>query len=71
MAVESSGDISGLIAAWGNGDEQAFSSLMELIYPEMRRIARQHLGRRLAGDSLESAALANEAYLKLIRTRGT
>ena len=70
MAVERSGDISGLIAAWGNGDERALSRLMELVYPEMRRIARQHLGRRPAGDTLESAALANEAYLKFIRAGG-
>lgn len=70
MAVERSVDISGLIAAWGNGDERALSRLMELVYPEMRRIARQHLGRRPAGDTLESAALANEAYLKFIRAGG-
>ena len=41
-----------------------------LVYPEMRRIARQHLGRRPAGHTLESAALANEAYLKFIRAGG-
>jgi len=67
MAVEGSRDISGLIAAWGNGDERALSSLMPLVYPELRRIARQHLGRQQAGHTLESAALANEAYLKLVR----
>jgi RNA polymerase sigma factor (TIGR02999 family) len=66
MAVESSRDISGLIAAWGDGDEQALRSLMSAVYPELRRIARQHLGRRDAGETLESAALANEAYLKLV-----
>ena len=70
MAVERSGDISGLIAAWGNGDELALGRLMELVYPEMRRIARQHLGRRRGGETLESAALANEAYLKFIRAGG-
>lgn len=70
MAVEGSGDISGLLAAWGNGDEQALSRLMDVVYPEMRRIARQHLGRRPAGHTLESAALANEAYLKFIRAGG-
>jgi RNA polymerase sigma factor (TIGR02999 family) len=43
---------------------------MSLVYPELRRIARQHLGRRAAGHTLESAALANEAYLKLIRAGG-
>jgi RNA polymerase sigma-70 factor, ECF subfamily len=70
MTVEGPRDISGLIAAWGDGDEQALRSLMPVIYPELRRIARQHLGHRAAGHTLESAALANEAYLKLIRTGG-
>ena len=40
---------------------------MSLVYPELRRIARQHLDRRQPGHTLESAALANEAYLKLVR----
>ena len=35
-------DISGLIAAWGEGDEQVLRSLMPAVYPELRRIARQH-----------------------------
>jgi RNA polymerase sigma factor (TIGR02999 family) len=43
---------------------------MSSVYPEIRRIARQHLGRRPAGHTLESAALANEAYLKLTRSGG-
>ena len=46
------------------------ASLMSLVYPEMRRIARLQLGRRRAGHTLESAALANEAYLKLVRAGG-
>ncbi len=40
---------------------------MSRVYPEVRRIARKHLGRRPTGHTLESAALANEAYLKLTR----
>jgi len=70
MTVNGPEDINGLIAAWSNGDEEAFGRLMSLVYPELRRIARQHLSRRPAGHSLESAALANEAYLKLVRARG-
>jgi len=70
MAAGSSRDISGLIAAWGDGDEQALRSLMPVIYPELRRIARQHLGRHQPGQTWESAALANEAYLKLVRAGG-
>jgi len=70
MTAEGTRDISGLIAAWGDGDEQALRSLMPAVYPELRRIARRHLGRRQAGQTLESAALANEAYLKLNRAGG-
>jgi RNA polymerase sigma-70 factor (ECF subfamily) len=70
MTVDGPQDISGLIAAWGKGDEQALKSLISLVYPEVRRIARRHLGRRRPGSSLESAALANEAYLKLVRAGG-
>jgi RNA polymerase sigma factor (TIGR02999 family) len=44
--------------------------LTDLVYPELRRIARRNLDRRHAGDSLDSAALANEAYLKLVRAGG-
>jgi RNA polymerase sigma-70 factor (ECF subfamily) len=63
-------DISRLIAAWSGGDERALGELMPLLYPELRRIAGLHLRRWKPGHSLESAALANEAYLKLVRTGG-
>jgi len=70
MTAKGPRDISGLIAAWGDGDEQALRSLMSAVYPQLRRIARCHLGRRQAGQTLEPASLANEAYLKLIRAGG-
>jgi RNA polymerase sigma-70 factor (ECF subfamily) len=63
-------DITGLLVAWKDGDANAFDHLIGLLYPELRRIARQHLKRRRASLSLESAALANEAYLKLERAGG-
>lgn len=70
MPVSGPEDISGLLLAWSNGDEEALSALMSFVYPELRRIARQRLGRFAADHSLESAAVVNEAYLKLIRARG-
>ena len=63
-------NISALITAWGDGDEQALDDLVPLLYPQLRRIARRHLGRWRPGHTLESAALANEAYIKLIRAGG-
>src|SRR6478672_8484171 len=59
-----------MLAAWNGGDGHALDRLMEIAYPELRRVARQYLAGRHPGDSLESAALANEAYLKLVRSGG-
>ncbi len=70
MKLQSAQDISELLVAWGNGDKEALSGLISVVYPELRRIARQHLGHRAPDHTLESAALANEAYLKLVRARG-
>ena len=53
-----------------SGDDEALDRLMELVYPELRRIARRHLALRRGNESLESAAVANEAYLKLVRAGG-
>lgn len=70
MPAENLPDISGLLAAWSDGDPKALTGLIAAVYPEMRRIARQYLNRRSVDHTLQSAALANEAYLKLIRARG-
>ncbi len=72
MAMENKGlqDITGMLAAWKSGDADALDRLTDLVYPELRRIARRTLARRQAGDSLDSTALANEAYLKLVRAGG-
>ena len=63
-------DITALLAAWKSGHADALDRLTDLVYPELRRIARRTLARRHAGDSLDSAALANEAYIKLVRAGG-
>jgi RNA polymerase sigma-70 factor, ECF subfamily len=68
MTLAGSEDVTGLLAAWSEGNEEALSRLIPVVYPELRRIARVHLARR--DHTLESAALVNEAYLKLIRARG-
>ncbi len=63
-------DITGMLAAWNRGDPGSLDRLLDLLYPKLRRIAHRHLERRRPGESLESGALANEAYLKLVRAGG-
>jgi RNA polymerase sigma-70 factor, ECF subfamily len=70
MGTGGSEDITGLLVAWADGEEDALNDLMPMVYPELRRIARKHLARGLPAQSLESAALVHEAYLKLIRADG-
>lgn len=70
MGAASSHDLTGLLAAWNAGDEEALKRFISAAYPEMRRIARRQLERRDSNDSLQSAALINEAYLKLVRAGG-
>ena len=59
-----------MLAAWNAGDTHALDCVIEVVYPELRKIAHRYLARRRPGESLESAALANEAYLKLVRAGG-
>jgi len=70
MTAEGPQDISGLLAAWGKGDEAALNDLIPLVYQDLRGIARKHLGRRGPGQMVQSGTLAHEAYLKLVHARG-
>jgi len=70
MTAKDHHDITAMLAAWKDGSAKALDRVIDVIYPEMRRIARKHLARRRPGESLESAALANEAYLKLLHSGG-
>lgn len=67
MSGADQADITGLLAAWEGGNVGALDRLFDIVYPELRRVARRHLARAPVTGSLESAALANEAYLKLVR----
>lgn len=59
-------EVTQLLLAWRAGDEQALEQLMPLVYAELRRIARNYLRKERAGHSLQTAALVNEAYLRLL-----
>jgi RNA polymerase sigma factor (TIGR02999 family) len=59
--------INGLLADWGHGDQDARDALIPLVYEELRRIARYRLWHERPDHTLQSAALVNEAYLRLVR----
>jgi RNA polymerase sigma factor (TIGR02999 family) len=62
-------DITGMLVAWGKGDENALTDVIPLVYDDLRLIARRHL-RRSPAPLVQSGSLAHEAYLKLVNTRG-
>jgi RNA polymerase sigma factor (TIGR02999 family) len=64
-------EVTQLLVAWGNGDETALDRLMPLVYDELRRLARNYMKRERPGQTLQTTALVNEAYLKLVDQEGT
>jgi RNA polymerase sigma-70 factor (ECF subfamily) len=59
-------DISTLLCAWSNGDQTALERLTPLVYDELRRLARRYMRRERPGHSLQTTALVNEAYMRLV-----
>ncbi len=66
MAQPSVHEITRLLVAWGQGDQTALEKLMPLVYEELRRLARRHMNHQRPGHTLQTTALVNEAYLRLI-----
>ncbi len=61
-----SGDVTELLEAWNRGDEGAESTLLALVYAELRGLAIGHLRTERSDHTLEPAALIHEAYLRLV-----
>jgi len=59
-------DITQLLQAWSEGDPGSLEKLMPLVYEELRRMARHYMARERPGRTLQTTALVNEAYLKLV-----
>jgi RNA polymerase sigma-70 factor (ECF subfamily) len=60
------GQVSSLLRAWGDGDQGALEKLTPIVYEELRRLARRHMNGERPGHSLQTTALANEAYMRLV-----
>ena len=66
MQKPSSEEITGLLLAWGGGDREAFDRLVPLVYQELRQLAHRQMRRERSGDTFQTTALVNEAYLRLV-----
>ena len=59
-------DVTGLLRAWSGGDRNALDELTALVYEELHRLARRYLRSERPDHSLQTTALVNEAYLRLV-----
>ena len=69
MGGTSPPDLTRLLLAWSDGDETALQRLMPLVYSELRRLAERYMGRERTGHTLQTTALINETYLRLVGAR--
>ena len=66
MDPTKSGEVSRLLEAMSNGDASALDRLTSLLYVDLRRVAHSHMRQERAGHPLQTTALVNEAYLRLV-----
>jgi len=62
-------EVTGLLMAWGEGDRDALERLIPMVDLELRRIAEAYLSRERSGHILQTTALVNEAWMRLIDWR--
>ena len=55
-----------LLQQWSEGDQNALDKLMPMVHDELHRLAHQHMRRESAGHVLQTSALINEAYIRLV-----
>jgi RNA polymerase sigma factor (TIGR02999 family) len=66
MTTHSPKEITRLLVAWGDGDESALAELTPLVYEELHRLAHRYMSGERGGHTLQTTALVNEAYVRLI-----
>lgn len=66
MDANSRSDVTELLVAWSNGNQAARDQLMSAVYDELHRLARRYMRRESPGHTLQTSALLNEAFLRLV-----
>jgi RNA polymerase sigma factor (TIGR02999 family) len=69
MARASASDVTRLLRAWSEGDQDALNELVTLMYAELRQLAHYRLRREAANGLLNTTGLVHDAYLKLVDVR--
>src|SRR5918911_4459190 len=69
MPQPSTHEVTQLLIAWSDGDKSALDKLMPLVYDELRRLAHNYMSRERAGHTLQTTALVNEAYVRLVNRK--
>jgi hypothetical protein len=64
-----SAEVTGLLRAWSGGDQTALDRLAGLVYDELHRMARHYMQDERTGNTLQTTALVNEVYLRLVDVR--
>ena len=59
-------EVTQLLGDWSGGDEGALEKLFPLVHPELHRLAHHYMSRERAGHTLQTTAIINEAYLRLV-----
>jgi RNA polymerase sigma factor (TIGR02999 family) len=62
-------EVTRLLQAWGRGDDAALEQIIPIVYKELKRIAHRYMAGQRQDHTLQTTALINEAYLKLIDSR--
>jgi RNA polymerase sigma factor (TIGR02999 family) len=60
------GEVTQLLIKWGEGDQAALDELIPVVYSELKRLARRHLRKERLDHTLQTSALINEAYIRLV-----
>lgn len=59
-------EVTQLLEAWRNGDQSALDRLIPVVYDELHQLARRQMARQAPGNTLQTTALINEAYTRLV-----
>jgi len=69
MTIPSAQHVTRLLRAWSQGEDAALEELLPIVHQELRRLARRYMFGERTGHTLQTTALVNEAYLRLVNSR--